>query len=78
MVAGVPLRAHRRAPPGLSGGGRTGARLVAAGLLAIAVQALALAAPARAETARSVRRKMGSRFEVTAVHSDAAAAWSAV
>jgi thiamine biosynthesis lipoprotein len=35
-------------------------------------------APLQAETARSVRRKMGSRFEVTAVHPDAATAWRAV
>jgi thiamine biosynthesis lipoprotein len=34
--------------------------------------------PTRAETARSVRGKMGSRFEVTAVHPDAATAWRAV
>ena len=40
--------------------------------------AVAFASPTRAETARSVRRKMGSRFEVTAVHPDAAAAWRAV
>ena len=74
----MPLRAHRPAPPGLRRGGRTGARLAAAGLLAVAVQVLVFAAPAGAETARSVRRKMGSRFEVTAVHPDAATAWGAV
>jgi thiamine biosynthesis lipoprotein len=51
--------------------------LAAAGLAALMLQ-LAFGPPARAETARSVRRKMGSRFEVTAVHPDAATAWRAV
>ncbi len=52
--------------------------VAAAALATIAAQALPFAAPARAETARSVRKKMGSRFEVTAVHPDAATAWRAV
>lgn len=49
-----------------------------AALATIVAQALAFAAPAAGETARSVRKKMGSRFEVTAVHHDAATAWRAV
>jgi thiamine biosynthesis lipoprotein len=60
-------------------GGRA-RRLAAAlaGLAAIAAAALAPAVPAGAETARSVRAKMGSRFEVAAVHPDAATAWRAL
>jgi len=58
--------------------GRTGAR---AGLLAavVAVAALAgVASAAAAASPKSVRKKMGSRFEVTAVASDEAAAWRAI
>ena len=51
---------------------------VLAAIAALAAQALVFAAPAAGETARSVRKKMGSRFEVTAVHADAATAWRAV
>jgi thiamine biosynthesis lipoprotein len=47
-------------------------------VVAVAALLLACTAAARAETARSVRRKMGSRFEVTAVHPDAATAWRAL
>ncbi len=52
--------------------------LAAAGLVTIAAQTLASAPAARGETARAVRGKMGSRFEVTAVHHDPATAWRAV
>ena len=53
-------------------------RIVAVSLLAALAGAFAPASPTRAETARSVRSKMGSRFEVTAVHPDLATAWRAV
>jgi thiamine biosynthesis lipoprotein len=52
--------------------------LLAAVLLAVAAQTLAQPPCAFAATARSVRSKMGSRFEVTAVHADDAIAWRAV
>jgi thiamine biosynthesis lipoprotein len=52
--------------------------LCGTGLVAIAAGAIVLGTPARAETARSVRAKMGSRFEITAIHPDAATAWRAL
>jgi thiamine biosynthesis lipoprotein len=69
-------------PLSVVAGSRNGARGAGQWLASLAVlaaiEALALGSSLRAETARSVRRKMGTRFEVTAVHPDAAAAWHAV
>jgi thiamine biosynthesis lipoprotein len=53
-------------------------RPLVAGLFAVAAGVAMLGWPARAETARAVRAKMGSRFEITAIHPDAATAWRAV
>jgi thiamine biosynthesis lipoprotein len=43
-----------------------------------AVLVVACALPAGAEVAKSARLKMGTRFEVTAIHADPAVAWRAV
>lgn len=84
VVACLPKRARSAAEecgrgpvqPVMSGRRQRGV-LVVVGFLAMAAHGVATG-HAAAETARSVRHKMGSWFEVTAIHPDPAAAWRAV